>query len=107
MSCVSCFRIARMASMNMTYLICMMLLGLAVHFIKVMMTIMKDGQPITPIAYWKDYPYQSALSLIGAVVGFVALKETGNLSLITAFGVGYMANSVADILGSRTQGKLA
>lgn len=88
------------------YLLSMLLLGLATHFIKAMMQIMKDGKPITPICYWRDYPYQSSLSLIGAVVGFVALRETGNLSLITAFGVGYMANSVADILGSRTQGKL-
>lgn len=76
-------------------------LGLVMHFLKDMVQHRADDVTMTPVAYWRDHPYQTALAACGVVAGFVSLLETGQLSLITAFGVGYMANSAADIVGAR------
>ncbi len=86
--------------------IIMLLLGLATHFLKALLQMKLAGNHLTPIEYWRGHPYQSGLAVVGAVVGFVALYESGNLTSINAFGIGYMANSVADVLGGRAQGKL-
>jgi hypothetical protein len=34
------------------------------------------------------------------------MHETGQLSGINAFGIGYMANSIADIIGKRAGAKI-
>lgn len=80
----------------------MLLMGLAAHFIKDMARIRKEtGRLITPRDYWLMYPYQSLLCIIGAVAGYLIMYETGQLSGVNAFGIGYLANSIADIIGKR------
>ena len=80
----------------------MLILGVLAHFFKALAQIRVNGHPINPIKYWLDHPYHSALTVIGAIVGYVALMETGQLTAINAFGIGFMANSVADVIGSRS-----
>ena len=47
------------------------------------------------------YPYQTFFALLGAVAGIGALQATGQLNAVSAFAAGYMANSMADMLGKR------
>ena len=93
--------------MSAIYLELLMLaMGVLSHFMKALTQMKKDGMPTTPKEYWRENPYHSVMTLIGAVVGFVALFQMNELSPITAFGVGFMANSVADVIGSRALNKL-
>lgn len=89
-----------------THPIAMLFYGLAAHFLKDMARLAKEGQRMGLADYWLAFPYQSGISMIGAVAGFAALQEAGHLSGITAFGVGYMANSVADVIGKRAGERL-
>ena len=84
----------------------MLLYGLATHFLKDMARLAQEGTRLTLSAYWMRHPYQSGICLIGALAGYAALAEAGHLTAITAFGAGYMANSVADIIGKRAGEKL-
>lgn len=85
----------------------MLILGLLSHFLKDFIKIKKDtGKMVNPLTYWKENPYQTLLSTIGAVSGYFALMETAQLTALTAFGIGYMANSVADMLGQRSLNKI-
>lgn len=86
----------------MISLIIMVVGGLLTHFLKDIIRIKKESGFITLKQYWAKHPYQTALAIIGAIVGFIALSSTGQLTPITAFGVGYMANSVADTIGKRS-----
>lgn len=82
--------------------ILMIVLGLMTHFLKDLIRIKNEtGSPPNLIKYWKDNPYQTLLSIVSGAAGYFALMETGQLTALTAFGIGYMANSVADVLGKR------
>lgn len=85
----------------------MVICGLIVHFLKDLIRIKQETDKLPSIkGYWREHPYQSLICIVGAVVGFIALFSTGQLTPITAFGVGYMANSVADTIGKRSLDKL-
>ena len=60
-----------------------------------------DATPIKPIRYWRQYPYHTLLAIIGALVGYAALLASDKLDALSAFGVGYMANSMSDLIGTR------
>jgi len=76
--------------------------GLLIHFMKDMIRIsIETKKRPTPIQYWMGNPYQSLISVLGCVVGFIYLQDTAQLSASTAFIVGYMSNSVADMIGKR------
>jgi len=81
----------------------MLIYGLLTHFLKDLVRLQSEGQKkLYLIPYWIKFPHQSLIALVGAVAGYSALIETNQLSGLTAFGVGYMANSIADTLGKRT-----
>lgn len=84
----------------------MLALGLLTHFLVDVIALRKADQSAGFREYWTANPYQSALSIVGAMAGYAVLHSAGELTLVTAYGVGYMANSVPDIIGKRTGGKL-
>ena len=85
----------------------MMLYGLATHFLKDLARIKaEEGRLMSPCGYFADYPYQTLLATVGALAGLGALHTTGELTAITAFGSGYMANSMADVIGKRSMERL-
>ena len=84
----------------------MLIYGLLSHYLKKMSEAVISDEKVTPVKYWSRNPYQTLLCAIGAVVGYAALIETHQLTGLTAFGVGYMSNSIADIIGARTARKL-
>jgi len=87
----------------------MLIYGMSSHFLKKLMQFrieQGNGSTNCPSQYFRHYPYQSALSVIGALAGYATLSSTGELSLLTAFGVGYMADSAADAIGGRSMRKI-
>jgi len=90
----------------------MLFLGVTTHFLKEIINIRKEEtrnnvkEKTTFLSYWKDYPYQSLLSIIGAIVGYNLLDMTNQLTPLTAFGVGYISNSISDIIGNRITNKI-
>jgi hypothetical protein len=80
----------------------MVVVGLVSHFLKDIVRIRKeDGVMINPVEYFVKFPYQSVLAVLSAFSGTVIAYEMGELTMLTAFAVGYMANSVADTIGKR------
>jgi len=79
----------------------MTVLGFITHVVKKIARVKRDGHAVTPLTYLAIYPYQTFLALVGAVAGLGALHATNQLNAVSAFAAGYMANSVADMLGKR------
>lgn len=84
----------------------MLMLGVYCHFLKALMQKKKDGTPMTFHQYWIGNRYQAQISIIASVVAFFALMQMGELSMVTAWGAGFVCNSAADVMGSRTLDKL-
>ena len=86
----------------MISLVIMAVSGLLLHFLKELARIfIETKKKPTPIQYWREHPYQTAICVISCVVGFVVFQDMGQLNNITAFTVGYMSNSIADVIGKR------
>lgn len=79
----------------------MLVLGVAAHFAKKMVEARVEDKSFHLVHYWTQAPYASVLSVISAVAGFVALGHYDELTVMTAFAVGYMSDSVAGALGER------
>lgn len=79
----------------------MAVLGFMSHVVKKIMRVRRDGHAVSPWTYVTIYPYQTFFALVGAVAGIGALHATGMLNAVSAFAVGYMSNSVADMLGKK------
>lgn len=84
----------------------MLLLGIAAHFLKAIIQAKKAGAYDGAWTYWTRHRASSYLAIVCALAGFVGLYSAGRLDALTAFGVGFMANSVGDVLGSRATGRL-
>jgi hypothetical protein len=69
----------------------------------------EEGKVLTFSQYWRLYPIQSSICVVGSVVGFILLLLSGQfdpevgrqLAAYAAFSVGYMSNSIADKIGKR------
>lgn len=82
----------------------LMVLGLACHFLKAFVQIKKNtGKSVSPREYFVDNKWHTLLALAGASAGFLLLMGSGELTKAVAFGLGYMADSVADTLGQRSK----
>lgn len=83
----------------------MLIMGVAVHWLKSLITMrnVKDMQPLSVSVYWLRFWPESLVALFSGIAGYAFLIDTGNLTSINAFGIGYMANSLADIIGNRVQ----
>ncbi len=87
--------------------ILMCFLGWASHHLSVLAEMSQSaGEIISPVAYAKRRPYKLALSIIGTVIGYAILYELGEVTALTAIGVGYMADSSVDRFGKITARKL-
>ena len=82
-------------------------LGLLSHLIAVLSEMSKArGELVTPLKYFQDRPYKAATAIISAIIGYVVLQQSGELTLLTAFGVGVAANDFSDRSGKIAMKKL-
>lgn len=66
--------------------------------------------------YWRKHPIQTVLSVTGALAGYAMFAhfpdfqnmapEVQNVVRTTAFGIGYMADSVIDAVGDKAMSKI-
>lgn len=89
-------------------LIVLLHLGMATHFGRKVLASMAHGAKKRPCVtdYWKSHRIQSALALVGAYTGFLVLYGTPEMTRVVAFGLGYMADNIADAIGERAVNKL-
>ncbi len=82
-------------------------LGLLAHLLAVLAEMSHAaGKIVTPLEYIKKRPYKLSLAIIGAIVGYAALEQMGELTQLTAFGIGYMANDSIDRMGKITASRM-
>ncbi|MDT0499696.1 MULTISPECIES: hypothetical protein [unclassified Halomonas] len=75
--------------------------GLLTHLLKKFLEVRQQLEALSLPAYLKARPYKSALAVIGAGVGYLLIADPGPPSLVAAFGVGYAADSMLEVIGAR------
>jgi uncharacterized BrkB/YihY/UPF0761 family membrane protein len=79
----------------------LLLLGVFTHFLKRVVEEWKQGNKVTIRAYFINYPYHTALSITASLTGFFLLYGTADMTRVVAWALGYMGDSVAEVIGSR------
>src|SRR3990167_2838866 len=87
----------------------MLIYGMLAHFARKVIAAQAHQSDRRPCItdYWKHNPMQTIVSLTGALAGFGALYGSPELTKLTAFGIGYMADNLADAVGEQTLKKVA
>ncbi len=75
-------------------LILAMVMGTATHVLKKVVERRKTDQTFSLKNWLTKYPYKTVLTLMAGVAGFLGLMASGELTYVSAFMVGYMANSL-------------
>lgn len=96
----------------------LMLMGLFSHFGKKTLAAMANEAEVRPCItdYWKKQPIQTSLAFIGALAGYAMFAhfpdfpdmspDMQGVVRVTAFGVGYMADSVVDVVSDKVVTKI-
>ena len=71
-----------------------MLMGIIAHMVKKLANLNKQGTLITPVNYFKLYPYQTTLVFLGGLAGYFLMISTGDISFISALLAGFTADSI-------------
>lgn len=79
----------------------MLLAGLLTHLLKKFLEVRQQLEALTLPTYLKARPYKSALAVIGASAGYLLIADPSPPSLVAAFGVGYAADSMLEVIGAR------
>jgi len=78
-------------------------LGLAAHLFGKMRELRKAEKTLTMKRHFQAHPYQIGYSIASAAAAGIALAYHGELTPLTAVGVGYMADSILDKISDRTK----
>lgn len=96
----------------------MLLFGLMTHFGRKVLAASTHGTENLPSVtdYWKKNPLNSLLSIIGAIVGYALFAHFPDFEKMapdiqgvvrsTAFGIGFMADNIADAIGQKALRKV-
>jgi hypothetical protein len=76
-----------------------MLLGSLVNGLKQLTAARQSGTTVTLGSYWMHWPETTA-TLLANVLAFATLVITDQLNFASALGIGFAANSAADLLRS-------
>lgn len=78
------------------------LLGHGIHLLKKTVEARQDGADIGIHDLVMSRPYRTILGLCGSAAAFAVLWELGQLTVVSALGVGYMADSGLALLQRTT-----
>lgn len=81
----------------------MLFAGLLTHLLKKFLEVRQQMEALTLPAYLKARPYKSTLALIGACAGYLLVGDPAPPGLVAAFGVGYAADSMLEVIGARSR----
>lgn len=83
-----------------------LLLGHVCHVLARVVEQRADDRSTTMFSYIGNRPYRSALALSGSAAGYLLLMDTSQLTIVAAFGVGYLANDCLEVMGHAVKRKL-
>lgn len=83
-----------------------LVLGHLCHILARVVEARAAGDKITILGHIGNAPYQSALAICGSLAGYLLLLDTSQLTIVAAFGVGYLANDSIEAIGAATKRKL-
>ena len=82
-------------------------LGLFTHHVTVLAEMsVQTGKRVGLRQYTRTRPYKITLSITGSIIGVIALAQMGELTLLTAFGVGMASSDFADRAGRMALSKM-
>ncbi len=76
------------------YLIAIMLAGSATHIIKKVVERRQTDNEFSLKDYLTKYPYKTVLAVMAGVGGYLGLMAAGELTMVSAYMAGYVANSL-------------
>jgi hypothetical protein len=89
----------------------MALCGVLTHWAKQVMLARRSNVPgmavISLWDYWVKYWPETVVAVTSTVAGIALLHELGHVTPVAAYGVGYLGNSAADLIGGRVQAMLS
>lgn len=80
--------------MEMLILVVLLIAGTATHIVKKVVERRQTDETFSLKDFLTKYPYKTVLTMMAGVGGFLGLMAAGELSHVTAFMTGYMANSL-------------
>ena len=80
--------------MEILYLILLMLAGSATHIIKKVVERRKTDTTFSFKDFLTKYPYKTVLTVMAGAGGFLGLMAAGELSMVSAYMTGFIANSL-------------
>lgn len=80
--------------MNEIIIVLLALLGLVAHFLKKLIEAKQSGNGVTFRQYYLANPYSTLSSVVLCLAGMAMLWGSDELTRVTAFMLGYMADSV-------------
>lgn len=83
-----------------------LVLGHLCHILALVVEARSGGDKLTILGHIGNRPYQTALAVCGSLAGYLLLLDTGQLTIVAAFGVGYLANDSLEAIGTATKRKL-
>lgn len=91
-----------MSSMDIVYTLGLVLLGAIAAVLQLVAEIRNDDDPRTPQNfslrdYLGLYPYKTTVAIITALGSAAGLYAAGELTAVTAFGVGYIGQNMGRI----------
>lgn len=75
----------------------LLLAGTFTHVIKKIVEMRQSDASFGIKTWLTAYPYKTILTVMAGVGGYLALMAAGELSYVTAFMTGYMANSLGAV----------
>jgi len=92
-------------------IVLMTVLGVVTHWAKQVALARKQNVPgMTTLGvrgYWLTYWPESLTAATSSVAGVALMDELGYLTPAVAFGIGYLGNSAADLIGGRVQAMIS
>jgi uncharacterized membrane protein len=94
---------------SLTTIALMTVLGVITHWMKQIMLARKSASmtPLSVRSYWVTYWPETIAAATSSVAGVALMQELGYLTPAVAFGVGYLGNSAADLIGGRVQAMIS
>lgn len=84
--------------------IAMAILGHLIHLLKKVVEIRASGKRVGLVEFVKGRPYRTALGMAGSAAAMGYLFDSGEVTAMTALGIGYMADSGLAMLSNRKAG---
>jgi hypothetical protein len=78
-----------------------MFIGIVFHFLTKLAELEEQGVILTPIRYWSQHPYTSALVVVAAILVMALQYIINELTYSAALLTGVAANSMGDKLRAR------